>query len=43
MIDIAGARGYALLMAQLEPASLDPQEGRPLCARRQGGRPQRRR
>ena len=33
MIDLAGARGYTLLSAQLEPAPFHPQEGGSLRAR----------
>ena len=41
MIDIAGARGYAMLRAQLEPPGSIRESGRSLCARRQGRGPQR--
>ena len=40
MIDIAGARGYTQLLRAARAGGLDPRQGRPLCARRQGRGPQ---
>ncbi len=39
MIDLAGARGYTLLSAQIDSAGIGAQEGGSLCARREGRRP----